>query len=154
GGGPPRPTTLPSSMDANRAATAAPATTQRRQPDGNRMQSFSPSSSTTATREARGWSSATAMPAARPATTAPTTRPAARPSVSQRPASDQNFNRPSPIASQSGPARTQPATRPVQSGFNNSAFAGAGTGAATRNSSTRGASSRGGFSGGGGGFQG
>lgn len=144
----------------NRASVSS--TSQKWQPDQNRLSKSGAPSATSSARsaEARGYGSggaktSTASAGARPSTATAGARPstgtsAARPSTGTSPTGRPTTASPSTSRPSPSPSASQSRPSASQSG---SAFSGANNGASARNASNRGASSRssGGFSGGGGG---
>lgn len=105
---PPGDTTRPPSTTRPSAQPATGGTSQRWQPDQNRLSSSGAASA--ATREARGWGGASTQPATRPATGGAGSRPAQPPSTGTagtRPATQPTHN-----WSQQSRASTQPARAP------------------------------------------
>jgi len=98
----------PASQSGNRAAnTGAKPTQQKWQPDQGRLNKSGATSP--ATREARGWSSASTQPAQRPATGAAAARPAQQPSAgagAARPAQQPTYNFSQPPSAGTQPARS------------------------------------------------
>jgi hypothetical protein len=137
-------------------------TTQKWQPDQNRMRNSGGTSAST--REARGFGSGTGNAGGRPSTGAIGSRPStgnagARPSTGNvgagsagaRPSTGNAAARPSTGNAGSRPSAGTSQARSSSSGNRGSAFSGANSGSSARSASSRGSSSRGGggFSGGG-----
>jgi len=127
---------------------------QKWQPDQGRLNQSGATS--TASRDARGWSGGSTQPGAGTRPTASTGAAGARPSTgtaAARPSTGTTSARPSPSPSPSRSAAPSSVNR-SSGGSGGSAFSGMSSGSSTRSTSSRGAASRGGGGGGGGGRSG